>query len=165
MGKIHNLYVECYLDTYFIEKLLGQEPNGVHQSNAQVIKFVMEHPSKAVGIIDRDKAKNLPSNLKKFTPIEEDKANNLEFYVFKNVKFLVKICRDIEHWLWHCNEQLEYPIKFPYENVEGLRKNSKNANIKHDPKITNFIGALVQKNPPAIKKLRQYLDNHFKNQY
>jgi hypothetical protein len=163
MSKIGNLYVECYLDTYFIEKLLGHQPNGVHQNNAQVIKYMMDRP-KAIGIIDRDKAKNLPSNINKFKLVDKDEANNLEFYVYEN-RFLVKVCRDIEHWLWHCNQQLDNPLKFPYENIETLKKNSKSSEIKKDPKITNFIGELIQRNPPAIKKLKLYLQGLIKNQY
>ena len=41
MGKIHNLYVECYLDTMLITAL-GFEPNGVHQSNSYVINSIID---------------------------------------------------------------------------------------------------------------------------
>lgn len=163
MPKISNLYVECYIDTMLITAL-GFPPNPVHQSNGHVIKSVMNCKIKSVGIIDKDKVKNVASNLRKFKLEEADINNNLEFYVFEN-RSLVKVCRDVEYWLWHCNEQLDPSISFPYDSVKELKKFTKNERTRRDAKIINFINKLVQKNPPAIHKLREYLYEHFGNQY
>lgn len=163
MPKISNLYAECYIDAMLITAL-GFPPNPIHQSNGHVIKSIMNCKIKSVGNIDKDKVKNVASNVKKFALIDADIHNNLEFYVYKN-RFLVKVCRDVEHRLWHCNEQLDCPIPFPYDTVKELKKFTKNDRTKRDAKIMNFINTLVQRNPPAIQKLREYLYEHFWDQY
>lgn len=150
---------ECYADTLFINMLLRTViDHGAN--NDQVASKMKNNPTNnlVIGIIDNDKKK--PTYFKEFM-IKESK-HGLYFSIHEHPRkkhFFIIIDKAHEDFVLKCANQanLTQEKYAKFLNLDYLKKISKNIHVSSNEEYKNFLNAIIQKNPPSIDELRNFL--------
>ena len=156
----YSIIPECYGDTLLIKTIGYKSANhkhGIGEVNNTMKKYFVNKP--AIGIIDNDK-KSIPSDFNKFTEIE--RKHNLILKRESNSRhFLIVINPALEDWIESVGNSLG--IKRPYpKNRKEYRKVMKSFMVDKNPQITSYFNSIKQKNPPALRTMKKWIDDILK---
>ena len=161
--RLTRILPECYADTLLVELILQRgTPN--HQKNihnvAKSLESYNNHTLFVIGIVDNDKAKNVPSYINKFEVIH-DKIGDEKLAILNlsgTEKYIVRLYPAFERWLWFVAESCSVnPGDYGFANFEKLRSGSKGEGVYDNIELKKLINAVILKNPPAIQTLRSWL--------
>ena len=162
--KLKRIFPECDADTLFVKLLLQRGlPN--HQKNIHKVAKALElHGDDSlfvIGLVDNDKVKNVPTYLKGFAEIENNKKEegltilNLE----GTEKYIVRLHPAFEKWILFVAKSCGIrPEDYGYSDFEKLRSESKGDGVYNNIALNKFIKAVINANPPAIQTLRYWLN-------
>jgi len=159
MIKETRVIAECNADTLLINMLLKTDV--VHgANNDQVATIMIKSPANklAIGVIDNDKKK--PEYFKEFKI--QDHKQELHFSIHKHPKrkhYFIIIDKAHEDFvLKSANEANLTQEKYAkFFNMNYIKSISKNIYVSKNVEYKNFLIAIIQKNPPPIKELRQFI--------
>ena len=165
--KLRRIFPECDADTLLVKLLLQRGfPN--HQKNIHKVAKALELHNDdtlfVIGLVDNDKAKNVPTYLNGFTEvINHKKEEGLTILRLEGTeKYIIRLHPAFERWILFVAENCGInPAEFGYGNFEKLRSESKGDSVYDNIALNRFIKAVIHKNPPAIQTLRYWLNKAY----
>jgi len=162
--KLKRILPECDADTLFVKLLLKRGlPN--HQKNihkvAKALELHQDQTLFVIGVIDNDKAKNVPTYIKGFTELvnKEPEEGLAILNLAGTEKYIIRLYPAFEKWILFVAESCDVdPGEFGFYNFEKLRNESKGDGVYNNIPLNKFIKAVISKNPPAIQTLRFWLN-------
>ena len=165
MIEVKRIFPECNADTLLVELLLQRGAPAHYKGISKVAKALQAVENNEIltyGIVDSDKFKNNPPYFEQFKLIEDKSVD--QGLILKQLpnsnKHLIFICPEFEPWIWQraadCGINPN-DSNFGFVSLDVLNKVSKKNEIHEQKEFKKFVNAVVQKNPPAIVTLRNWL--------
>ena len=165
----NHILPECYLDTNLIETLVppkNQKKGYNHQKGCNDVIRVMQKKfiaQFALGILDVDKDSPDKLQVKQFYFIDEKYSVKLYKHQIENHYLLLH--PPIEKWLIMEAQQVNLSLEYHSlsSNLNELKKLSKPATSKNNPRFKTVFEELKQKNANGITQLFNWTDYLMKN--
>jgi hypothetical protein len=163
MIEVKRVLPECFSDTLLVELILKRGRPGHRKGISNVVKDLIDDNRNhefIIGIADTDKFKRENPNLKQFEIIDNKLVEEGLLILKKpgTEKHLIRIDPEFELWIWKIAGQCEInTAEFGFNSLNDLYQASKNKDVDQDQNMKAFINKVIQKNPPAIKTLREWL--------
>ncbi len=164
MIEVKRIFPECNADTLLVELILQRGRSAHYKGTtnvSQALKKYNNNSHNIIGIVDKDKLKNIPPYFNQFTELynHEPDFGLILKKMPEEKKFVIFICPAFEAWIWaRAMESQINPNEFGFNSIDELRATSKKNEIREDAKFKRFINTVVQSDNLAISKLREWLE-------
>lgn len=164
-----NIFPECDADTLLVKLIIQNERFHNHRKGiSKVATALKKCPLKqgpAIGLVDNDKFKTLPSYFKE-CEVKEDLSKKQEQLILKQHvatgHFVIHLHPAFERWFWHqyelCSEKISDTDEIHVSSFESLRNLTKHfGNTGSCPnELRLFMKKVITLNPPGIIRLREW---------
>ncbi len=165
----NHILPECYLDTNLIETLVPPENKKEgynHQKGCNEVIRIMQKKfieKFALGILDMDK--DSPDKLQKKQFYFIDEKYSVKLYKHQSENHYLLLHPPIEKWLIIEAEQVNLSLKYYSlpSNLNALKKQSKPATSKNNPRFKTIFEELKRQNANGITQLFNWTDYLMKN--
>ena len=153
--KVINILAECYGDT-LLTKQLKYEYHAYHSGIGEVANQMRKYYKnrRAIAIIDDDKQSKPTYFTEECSQI--DKKNGLTLMKHKvEDHYVIKISPALEDFIYSASRSCNLP---PFDSdKKNFRNTLKNDKLHSNQKFINHLNKIVQKNPPEIKTLKEFI--------
>lgn len=165
MIEVKRIFPECNADTLLVELILKRGRSAHYKGTtnvSQALKKYNNNSHSIIGLIDKDKFKNIPPYFSEFTEQVENLENDFGLILKKRPlenKYVIFICPAFEAWIWaRATESNINQEEFGFNSIDDLKRVSKRNELREDPNFKKFINKVVQSDNVAISKLREWLE-------